>query len=86
MAVYEVGKEHWSGRPAVVHPAAFTGRARELAALIQALADRPAVVLIEGEAGIGKTRLIQELVSSLDRRQHRVTVAACPPFRQPLVG
>jgi DNA-binding CsgD family transcriptional regulator len=43
----------------------FVGRAAELAALEAALAEaaegRPAVVLVGGEAGVGKTRLVGEL-------------------------
>jgi transcriptional regulator with AAA-type ATPase domain len=35
----------------------FAGRGRELVALASALAGLPAVVLIEGEAGVGKSRL-----------------------------
>ena len=69
--------------PAVVGPPAFTGRDRELAALTEALAGPPAVVLIEGEAGIGKTRLIQEFLTAPEGRGHGLLVAACPPFRQP---
>jgi transcriptional regulator with AAA-type ATPase domain len=43
----------------------FVGRARELAALKRALdaarADHGASVLVAGEAGVGKTRLVTEL-------------------------
>ncbi|WTJ78979.1 AAA family ATPase [Kitasatospora sp. NBC_01539] len=38
----------------------LVGRAEELHRLTEALRSAPAVVLIEGEAGIGKTRLIRE--------------------------
>lgn len=60
----------------------FVGRERELAALDRALADGPTVVLIEGEAGIGKTALLREylLASGVSER---ALVAGCPPFRQP---
>lgn len=45
----------------------FTGRAHELAHL-RALVDHPAprLVLIEGEAGIGKTRLAAEFIATLE--------------------
>jgi DNA-binding CsgD family transcriptional regulator len=61
----------------------FVGRDRELAGLGQALACAPAVVLVEGEAGVGKTRLLREFTASPAGRAHRILVAECPPFRQP---
>ncbi len=61
----------------------FVGRERELASLARAFAS-PTVVLVEGEAGIGKTRLVREfLASSATSALHAVT-AMCPPFHQPL--
>lgn len=68
--------------PALVAPA-FVGRGRELAAAARALARPPALVLIEGEAGIGKTRLLTELLTASAGTGGRVMVAACPPFREP---
>ena len=62
---------------------AFVGRGRELAAAARALARPPALVLIEGEAGIGKTRLVTELLTASAGTAGRVMVAACPPFREP---
>ena len=48
----------------------FVGRARELDVLMAALADaragRPGLVLCRGEPGIGKTRLAEELVAHAD--------------------
>jgi len=61
----------------------FVGRDRELADLGEALAGPPAVVLVEGEAGVGKTRLLREFTASPAGRAHRILVAECPPFRQP---
>ena len=43
-----------TGVPRVSAPS-FTGRRRELAALSQGLSSPSAVVLVEGEAGIGKS-------------------------------
>jgi len=62
---------------------AFVGRGREVAAALRALAQPPALVLIEGEAGIGKTRLVAELLTAGAGTAGRVVVAACPPFREP---
>lgn len=47
---------------------AFVGRSRELQMLrdaYDAAGEAPRVVLVEGEAGIGKTRLVEELLSGL---------------------
>jgi DNA-binding CsgD family transcriptional regulator/tetratricopeptide (TPR) repeat protein len=63
------------------------GRERELGLLHRILSDGPApvVVLIEGEAGIGKSRLVHEFLKT--RGAHaptrRALTACCPPFRQP---
>jgi DNA-binding CsgD family transcriptional regulator len=62
---------------------AFVGRDRELTVAARALARPPALVLIEGEAGIGKTRLLTELLTASAGTAGRVLVAACPPFREP---
>ena len=63
---------------------AFTGRLREeLAALGRALAGPPAVVLVEGEAGIGKSRLVREFLDRADGQGQVSLVAGCPPFRRP---
>jgi hypothetical protein len=55
---------------------AFVGRDRELAAAARAFACPPALVLIEGEAGIGKTRLLAELLTASAGTAGRVLVAA----------
>jgi DNA-binding CsgD family transcriptional regulator len=61
----------------------FVGREQELSTLRRALAE-PAVVLVEGEAGIGKSRLVQEfLAGAVDH--HRILRGACPPLREPLM-
>ena len=61
----------------------FVGRDQEIAALERALATAPAVILVEGEAGIGKSRLITEYLAAGAGERARVLRAACLPFRQP---
>jgi DNA-binding CsgD family transcriptional regulator len=72
-----------SGASALISRPGFAGRERELAALRAALAGGPEVVLVEGEAGIGKSRLVQESLASPAGRECRALVAYCPPLRQP---
>ncbi len=61
----------------------FVGRGREMRALSVALGQPPAVVLLEGEAGIGKTRLLREYLASPSGQGHRALVGSCPPLREP---
>jgi DNA-binding NarL/FixJ family response regulator/tetratricopeptide (TPR) repeat protein len=60
---------------------AFIGRARELAQLLELLeraeAGRPAVALVAGDAGVGKTRLLAELAAHASRGGARVLVGGC---------
>ncbi|MEV4500292.1 AAA family ATPase, partial [Micromonospora arborensis] len=58
------------------------GRDREMAALRDALTRPPAIVLVEGEAGIGKSRLVREWLAGPDQRTSLVSV--CPPLRESL--
>src|SRR5918996_5329231 len=59
----------------------FVGRAAELAALEAALAaaaeGRPEVVLVGGEAGVGKTRLVAELADRAAAWGTLVATAGC---------
>ncbi|MER5470773.1 AAA family ATPase [Streptomyces sp. NPDC002685] len=68
--------------PAIASPV-LVEREGELAALRGALSDPPVVVLIEGEAGIGKSRLVQELLAGHAPTRQRVLPAACPAVQQP---
>jgi hypothetical protein len=70
-------------RVPLIRSPALIGRDQELAVLAQALASGPAVVLVEGEPGIGKSRLVQEYLASPAGRPRRILTAACAPFRQP---
>src|SRR5262245_57652986 len=58
----------------------LVGRDRDLAVLNQALDQRPGLIVVAGEAGIGKTRLLEEF---LRQRPETAMVAVCPPFREP---
>jgi DNA-binding CsgD family transcriptional regulator/tetratricopeptide (TPR) repeat protein len=73
------GSDHHRAAPA----AGLIGRGQELVSLTRALARPPAVVLIEGEAGIGKSKLLCAYLTSAAGREQRALVARCPPFRRP---
>jgi DNA-binding CsgD family transcriptional regulator len=67
----------------VISAPAFVGREEEAAALEDALTGPSAVVLVEGEAGIGKTRLLQEVLGRRSVRRRTILLSTCPPLRQP---
>jgi DNA-binding CsgD family transcriptional regulator len=60
---------------------AFVGRAGELtqgsAALARAAERQPAVLLVSGEAGVGKTRLLHEIATDARRRGFRILEGGC---------
>ncbi|SDS51978.1 regulatory protein, luxR family [Streptomyces sp. TLI_053] len=63
----------------------MVGRERELQAVVAALEHPPAVVLVEGEAGSGKTRLVHEAVRALNgTAQVKALFGHCSPLREPL--
>jgi DNA-binding CsgD family transcriptional regulator len=59
----------------------FVGRRAELTLLLagleRAAGGEPAVVLVGGEAGVGKTRLVEEVAARADARGGRVLAGAC---------
>ncbi|GAA2740878.1 ATP-binding protein [Kitasatospora cinereorecta] len=59
----------------------FVGRDRELELLVAVLSRPPTVVLVEGEAGIGKSRLVREAAAALTDRP--VLTGFCHPLREP---
>lgn len=62
----------------------FVGRDAELRRVTDALGRPPALVLVEGEGGIGKSRLVQEALAAVASEHPRPLVAVCPPFRDAL--
>jgi DNA-binding SARP family transcriptional activator len=68
--------------------AALVGRERERCALLEAWdrarAGLPNVVVVDGDYGVGKTRLLEELVSWLEGRPGLVSATQCSPGRQDL--
>ncbi|MER7842405.1 AAA family ATPase [Kitasatospora sp. NPDC096077] len=62
---------------------ALVGRGRELRALLDAVRRPPAVVLVEGEAGIGKSRLVREASAVLTAEGRPVLIGLCHPLREP---
>ena len=84
-----IGLDDGAGQAVIGRPG-FTGRDAEFTALRSALeSSAPAVALIEGEAGIGKSRLLAELLDTVldpaaaGGAPTRTLVAVCPPFRRP---
>ncbi|GII73051.1 LuxR family transcriptional regulator [Sphaerisporangium melleum] len=63
---------------------ALIGRRSELTLLRRAIAAPPALVLVEGEAGIGKSRLVAELLASPDLASARRLVGQCEQLQEPL--
>ncbi|MFC4056378.1 AAA family ATPase [Actinomadura syzygii] len=55
----------------------LVGRSVELGRLDDALAAAPGAVLVGGEAGLGKTRLIREFATAVDGRRARVLSGGC---------
>ncbi|MBB5935051.1 helix-turn-helix transcriptional regulator [Streptomyces zagrosensis] len=66
-----------SGAPVLV------GRTGELHTLLDAIIHPPSVALVEGEAGIGKSRLIREALAHPSVRGRRILPGTCHPLREP---
>lgn len=64
-------------------PSPFVGRAEELVTLARVLSRPPAVVVTEGEAGVGKTRLVSELYHHPAVAGRRMLVGWCQRTREP---
>lgn len=74
--------EAFSGVAGVSAPV-LVGRDEELARLGEVLAMPAALVLVEGEAGIGKTRLLEEFLASSGGSGFISLIATCPPLQEP---
>ncbi|ACZ87107.1 helix-turn-helix transcriptional regulator [Streptosporangium roseum] len=61
----------------------LVGRDAELARLAAAVAARPSVVVVEGEAGIGKSRLVAELAARPEMAGLRFLSGGCSQIREP---
>ncbi|WP_406313274.1 LuxR C-terminal-related transcriptional regulator [Streptosporangium sp. NBC_01639] len=61
----------------------LVGRNDELAELLSAVTRAPAVAVIEGESGIGKTRLVTELAARPELAGHRILIGGCGRIREP---
>ena len=61
----------------------LAARAEELELLGRVVGCPPAVAMVEGEAGVGKTRLVQELSAGLVAGGRRVLTGNCHPMPEP---
>ncbi|MFI1283652.1 AAA family ATPase [Streptomyces sp. NPDC020858] len=61
----------------------FTGRDAEMKRMTKALGQSPGVVLVAGEARIGKSRLVREALKMIGTALPHTLVAVCPPYREP---
>ncbi|MEU0886188.1 ATP-binding protein [Lentzea sp. NPDC005914] len=62
----------------------FVGRRHELGLLLDAIRHPPAVIVVEGDAGMGKSRLVHEATTTLRANGWRVVTGFCHPLREPL--
>lgn len=62
----------------------FIGRDAELGALVHRVTEPPALCFVEGEAGVGKTRLVHELLATAEVACRRQMIGHCLPLREPL--
>ncbi len=64
-------------------PSVLIGRDHELSVLLDAGRAAPALILVEGEAGIGKSALVRETVCHPSMRRARVLLGHCQRMREP---
>lgn len=61
----------------------LVGRDDELTGVVAVVSATPAVVVVEGEAGVGKTRLVEELLASPELADSRKLLGRCQQIREP---
>jgi DNA-binding CsgD family transcriptional regulator len=61
----------------------LVGRTDELGSLVRAASDSPALVIVEGEAGVGKTRLVEELLDAPGLDVPHCYVGSCQSLVEP---
>ncbi len=61
------------------------GRDREHRLLVEAVVDAPVLIAVEGEAGVGKSRLVREALSSPRLAGCRVLMGHCHRLREPFL-
>lgn len=83
LAVLPDRSERSDGRFARLTSPVLVGRESELGLLAEAALRPPAVAVVEGEAGVGKTRLVRELLALPDVRRATPLVGYCQPIREP---
>ena len=80
------GKHHDpapSVRAAALSAPVLVARDDELAALSACVGSAPAVAVVEGEAGVGKTRLVAELLAGPAAAGRLQLIGQCHPLRDP---
>lgn len=64
-------------------PTTLVGRVEELHRIVQAIRTPPAVVVIEGEPGVGKSRLVTELARHRDLDDRPALIGHCHRMQEP---
>lgn len=76
-----VSAQHKTPSQKGVSSPSLVGRAMERRLLLDAVTSPPALVMVSGEAGIGKSRLVHEIFGGGGVEQRRVLLARCYPVR-----
>ncbi|HUP71089.1 MAG TPA: AAA family ATPase [Acidimicrobiales bacterium] len=81
--VEDVGAPSRGAAPGRLSAPVLVARSQELAALTACVESAPAIAVVEGEAGVGKTRLVTELMASRSAAGRLALVGQCHPLRDP---